>query len=282
MVVKQSRPWVEKYPQIAAPVERALFELQFYRAVSPIPAIADRMPRLLAAAPECYVLVLEDLGAANDGTIFYDDATQRVRCFAMIPELVRWLAELHRANLGQAKPASFANRALRELNRDHMFRIPLQDPPALDLNAVTPGLAELAEEVRQDLRVQARCESLGRLYLAAGETLVHGDFFPGSWLLTPRGNFVIDPEFCYRGRPEFDLAILAAHLILIGGHEDPIGWVLKMYRTDATALDSSLVAQWAAVEILRRLLGVAQLPLTRSLQQKQELIHFAMKILGEA
>ena len=33
-ILKQARPWVEKYPQIAAPVERARVEAAFYAAVA--------------------------------------------------------------------------------------------------------------------------------------------------------------------------------------------------------------------------------------------------------
>ena len=31
LIVKQSRPWVEKYPQIAAPAERIAAEIRFYQ-----------------------------------------------------------------------------------------------------------------------------------------------------------------------------------------------------------------------------------------------------------
>ena len=38
-------------------------------------------------------------------------------------------------------------------------------------------------------------------------------------------------------------------------------------------IDLSLVWKFAGVELMRRLLGVAQLPLERSLSQKEELLH---------
>src|SRR3954447_12080363 len=39
VIVKQSRPWVEKYDFIDAPWDRALSELRFYRATAGIPDV---------------------------------------------------------------------------------------------------------------------------------------------------------------------------------------------------------------------------------------------------
>ena len=33
LIIKQSRPWVEKYPHILAPLERAIVEGQFYQLI---------------------------------------------------------------------------------------------------------------------------------------------------------------------------------------------------------------------------------------------------------
>ena len=46
-VLKQGRPWVEKYPQIPAPFERTLVEAAFYTEVLQQPGVAALMPRLL-------------------------------------------------------------------------------------------------------------------------------------------------------------------------------------------------------------------------------------------
>src|SRR5262245_8091110 len=66
VVLKQARPWVEKYDHIAAPWERSLSERWFYERVETIPAVASHMPRLLASDPDARVLVLEDLADARD------------------------------------------------------------------------------------------------------------------------------------------------------------------------------------------------------------------------
>ena len=59
---------------------------------------------------------------------------------------------------------------------------------------------------------------LGALYLQDGTSLLHGDYFPGSWLQTAAGVRVIDPEFCFFGPPEFDVGVLLAHLHLAQPH----------------------------------------------------------------
>jgi 5-methylthioribose kinase len=283
VIVKQSRPWVEKYPQIAAPVERAQMEIRFYRTIQAFPSIAERMPRLLNALPDRYLLVLEDLAPAMEGWAAYDDRAARTRVQAALPVLIAWLAELHRVTEELPNQTEFANLPLRSLNHDHVFQIPFTDPPAVDLDALTPGLERIARQVRSDGLLRERCVQLGDLYLAPGPCLVHGDFFPGSWMFSERGAFVIDPEFCYFGKPEWDLAIIAAHLRILASDEpdehaseDWEAMVVAEYELHDRRVEIELVRQWAAVEVLRRLIGVAQLPLTRSLDQKNRLIQHAV------
>ena len=65
-ILKQARPWVVKYPQIPAPVERAAVEASFYRLVASTPALSSQMPILLGFSEEAHVLRLQDLGDAGD------------------------------------------------------------------------------------------------------------------------------------------------------------------------------------------------------------------------
>jgi hypothetical protein len=48
--------------------------------------------------------------------------------------------------------------------------------------------------LKGDTAFGTRVNELGEIYLADGAQLVHGDFFPGSWLRTPHGPMIIDPE----------------------------------------------------------------------------------------
>lgn len=261
VVVKQSRPWVEKYDQIAAPFDRALVEQRFYARVATLPAVAAGMPRLLAADPAARALLLEDLAPARDfGWLYARDGAPLQP--ATLDALAGWLAALHAGTRGAPDPA-FSNRAMRALQAEHVFRVPYADPPALDLDALEPGLAATARELASDARFRAALAGIEARYLADGACLVHGDFFPGSWLAAADGVRVIDPEFGFFGDPEFDLGVAIAHLALAGSPAALARRLLAVYgeATEGTAIERGRVAGYAAAEVARRLLGVAQLPL---------------------
>ena len=172
-----------------------------------------------------------------------------------------------------AVPAShrtlLANRDMRALNHDHIFRVPLTKANGLALDQVTPGLQELADDLKRDDEYMGRVAALGRRYLADGDHLVHGDFFPGSWLHSARGVVVIDPEFCFLGRGEFDFGVMIAHVLLARQSE---AHVHALLRAVPDTYDEELTRQFAGVEIMRRLVGVAQLPLQLALDQKAGLL----------
>ncbi len=275
VIVKQSRPFVAKYDSIPAPLERIEFEAAFYRLTESHQQVSGQMPRLLAWLPTHYVLVLEDLGPAADATCLYADYPQ-VQLPDVIASLVMWLKTLHELSKKSVDVASLDNRALRQLNHAHIFQIPFLDAPAIDLDSVCPGLSAATQTLRTDDSLRRACLELGELYLSEGDFLLHGDFYPGSWLLSDRGAMVIDPEFCFAGPAEFDLGVLLAHLQLIGC-QSPLGAIQDLVA-DAPVyaqLSWTLVSRFAAVEVLRRLLGVAQLPLTMNLAARAELVQSA-------
>lgn len=266
-ILKQGRPWVEQYPQIPAPVERTLVEAAFYAAVAPHRDVAMRMPTLLNLDAENHVLALEDLGEAGDVTSIYAGAELPV---AALAELLEWLDRLAGVAVTAEQRGVFANRAMRGLNHEHMFRFPLAPDNGLDLDAITPGLKDAARALAGDGAYRAAVEAMGRRYLADGAALVHGDYFPGSWMQTDGGVRVIDPEFCFLGDAEFDLGILAAHLLLADAAADRLAQAAA--SAAARRLDRSRVARYAGVEIMRRLIGVAQLPLVCGIERKRALL----------
>jgi 5-methylthioribose kinase len=209
LILKQARPWVEKYPSIPAPVNRHDHEARFYRFAASDLRVRQRMPRLLAVASEVRVLLLEDLGTAMDMSSMYHPSTT-ISCVESIAPLMTWLAHLQALPLTIEDRERFQNLDLRRLNHQHLFHVPYQSEPMLDLDRITPGLADLAMTVRSQLPVTI--QEYGMRYLASGPCLLHGDFYPGSWLDTSRGIFVIDPEFCFAGPAEYDLGIMVAHL----------------------------------------------------------------------
>jgi 5-methylthioribose kinase len=278
VILKQSRPWVEKYPSIAAPVERVLSELRFYEAARRDPGIAKRMPQLLAAAPAQFAIVLEDMGSIPDGTCLYQAQDAAEQLAAVLPQLLAWLERLHQLEVAAHERPRFANRDLRLLNHAHLFEIPFAQQPVIDLDAVTPGLAHVAVAAASNRRLRQRLDELGNAYLADGQVLVHGDFFPGSWLLADGQPVIIDPEFSFCGSPEFDLGVLMAHILLMAAvdPDQAADTIRSNYRSPSGALDWQLVADFSSVEVLRRLLGMAQLPLPLDLPQKSRLVDSAI------
>ncbi|PCJ51189.1 MAG: aminoglycoside phosphotransferase [Candidatus Hydrogenedentota bacterium] len=254
VILKQARPWVEKYDTIPAPWDRCLFEQRFYERVQVLPAVADHMPKLLAADGDAKLLLLEDLGEAADYTDLYADAALHE---PEIAALAKYLSTLHAGTRSEPDPA-FANREMRALNYEHIFVIPLATDNGLDVDAFEPGLSEMADKLRDDAEYMEWVRKMGDRYLADGPCLLHGDFFPGSWLYHDGGVKVIDPEFCFYGDPEFDLGVWLAHICLADQDESVFKELIGAY---SGVFDSALTVRYAAVEIMRRLLGVAQLPI---------------------
>ncbi len=255
VIVKQSRPWVEKYDTIAAPWDRALSEYRFYQRVAGIAGVADRMPQLLAADDTSRLLVLEDLGESRDFTGVYRNKDFPPQALA---QLAQYLRALHEATRGGADPL-LANRAMRELNHQHMYVIPLQANNGLVLKEFEPSLPGAARELLEDDSYLRLVAETGERYLSDGECLLHGDYFPGSWLTTDDGLRIIDPEFCFFGDREFDVGVCVAHLRLAQRPWSDAFAILDSYGIPF--IDLRLLSQFAGCEVMRRLIGYAQLPL---------------------
>lgn len=281
-IVKQARPWVEKYDQIPAPWDRALVEARFYEAVANTPAVSDRMPRLLGVDPASRVLALDDLGESRDLTDLYAGAALTDQ---ELDELVAFLVALHAAGLDPGARAAFANRAMRALNHEYIFVLPLSPDGVVDLDALTAGLGDVAESLKRDADYCRTVADLGRRYLADGTVLVHGDYFPGSWLRTGWGVKVIDPEFCFVGDPAFDLGVFLGHLVLAAQPGTVQERVLHLYERRAPdgwnddARHRAL--QFAGIEIMRRLIGVAQLPLNAGIDRKAAWLELSRRLVRE-
>ncbi len=279
VVLKQARPWVEKYQQIAAPIERALVEARFYRQVEKLPEVSAMMPELLGSDSESYTLLLEDLGCGSDLSTLYAPQAPPLEA-SVLEQLARYLGTLHAGTRGQFTP-ELANREMRALNHEHIFRVPYQQGNGVDLEQFEAGLTAAAAEVRADEPLLALISELGERYLDDGPCLLHGDFFLGSWLRADRV-MVIDPEFCFFGDPEFDVAIAAAHLLLAGQSADQLSiWSKSACVAAVRSLDMRLVAQFAGCEILRRLLGVAQVPVAPSEGSRADLVQCAVSAVKD-
>lgn len=271
-VLKQARPFVAKYPHIPAPVERLQSELRFYEVAHRDAWLSARMPRVLAYDRGDGVAMLEDLGRGADSTSIYSGDALTGSDLATLCEFAH---RLHALELAEADRSALTNVAMRELDYAHLFVVPLDPDNGLDLDAITPGLTVLARELQRDDAHVARTLGLGELYLRArSPSLLHGDYYPGSFLRSERGLCVIDPEFTFVGPREFDLGVLVAHLVMAGVGPEIAEQIEAIY---GAPLDAALLRGFAGVEIVRRLLGVAQLPLPESagLDRKREWVELA-------
>lgn len=273
IILKQARPYVEKYPSIAAPIERSGAETRFYTVAQRTTEVAARLPRLLGHDAASHLLFLEDLGAVTPLERAYVEGF--VLDAATIDDLAAWVTALHRQPVDAPEAPTLANASMRALNHAHIFDLPLQASGPFDgfLEGVTPGLAALSRELRAEAGYVAAVRALGASYLNVRQgSLLHGDLFLGSLLRRPTGEvMVIDPEFSFVGEPEFDLGVFWAHLLLSG---QPANVVQQWHRQAIVAAGRSATraAQFAGVEIMRRLIGVAQLPIERSLEEKATLL----------
>jgi 5-methylthioribose kinase len=275
-ILKQGRPWVEKYPQIPAPFERTLVEAAFYAEIGREPRVASVMPAVLYMDADNHVLALEDVGGAGDFTSIYADGAIPA---TTVGALLDWLTQLASVAIPAERREALENRDMRALNHEHMFSLPLREGNGLDLDVVTPGLADAARALAEDHAYVKAVAGIGRRYLADGATLVHGDYFPGSWLKAHDGVRIIDPEFCFLGEPEVDCGILAAHLTL--ARCAPAALEMVAASAAKRGLDLALVEAYAGVEIMRRLIGVAQLPLAQGIDQKRSLLQHSRRLMLE-
>ncbi len=262
VILKQALPFVAKYPDIPAPIERGATEAAFYAAINADVLLAQHMPALLGFDPIEHLLCLEDLGPSADMTSMYSERNPAaITSDKRLTGLIDWLSRLHALPIS---PAAFPeNAAMRRLNHEHIFTLPFDPESPVELPA---ALADLRVRLNNDQPLRARIQHLGNIYLGSAATqsrpaLLHGDFYPGSWLNDKhRDCRIIDPEFAFVGPAEFDVGVMLAHLTFAGYSQQARMQLMSSY-VPPPRFAQSLARQFCAIEILRRLLGVAQLPL---------------------
>ena len=275
-IIKQSRGYVEKYPQIAAPATRVVTEGAFYQKIASDTNVQDFMPKLLGVDVQNNIIALEDLGDANDYTVLYEPNSPMNS--DALQQLVQYISALHHNFQKTVVDEELANTDMRTLNYEHIFEFPFRVENGFDLDTVQEGLQKVALTYKQDTALKREVERLGALYLSKGKYLLHGDYYPGSWLKTADGCKVIDPEFCFYGLREFDLGVLLAHLYLTQQEPALIEVVKENYALFGE-LNTTILNGFIGTEIMRRLIGIAQLPLKMDLNAKASLLAFARKLI---
>ena len=276
IIVKQSRPWVEKYPQIDAPVERVFVEATFYETLKQDHFFDQFVPGLIGFDAKNLLLAMEDLGEATDFTFLYNkgsslNASER-------RSLIEFISHLHNSTFSTR---SFPDNAeLKKLNHIHIFEYPYLRNNGFDLNTIQNGLQELSLKYKDNELLKRTVNAIGKLYLSTGRALVHGDYYPGSWLKTKSGVKIIDPEFSHYGYPEFDMGIMIAHLLMSHVNESQIRDMMHGYVMPE-GFDITLCTQFCGAEIMRRIIGLAQLPLDMSLDEKADILERAEQMILE-
>lgn len=277
IILKQSLPWVNKYPTVAAPIDRIEFENNFYELVRKNDTIRNFTPEVYFFDKENYVLSIQDFGPSNDFTSIYRKDIELEK--QDIADIARVVSELHFSfKVGKSVPV-IENKALRSLNHQHIFELPLNVDNGFDLDQVISGLQTGSQKFRADDKLKKRALELGELYMRSeGSSLLHGDYYPGSWLKTDGGFRMIDPEFCFTGLAEFELGVAVAHLKMAQQKDSIIKDLFVYYHFDSR-FDGSLFSQFAGMEMIRRLIGLAQLPLELSLKERLELLDEAYELV---
>lgn len=266
-ILKQSRPYVNKYQDIPAPLDRISTENEFYLATN---NLEKKFPEVLHFSPDDHLLMMEDLGETQDLTIIYNENKPSDETIQELIEIVR---KVHNCRAPNKYPS---NLALRKLNHQHIFKLPFIVDNGFDLDSIQPGFQELSQPVKNNSKIKDIARDIGDRYLSPGNYLIHGDYYPGSWMRVDNQLFVLDPEFSFIGFREFDIGVMAGHLILATMSEDTMNQVIFQYGYD---IDEKVTCQMAGIEIIRRIIGLAQLPLTRSLSEKEFLLKLATEFI---
>jgi len=270
-ILKQSRPYVNKYPDIPAPINRINIEYQFYELSNKIKSAGHFLPKILLFDPSSHLMVIEDLDEASDYSFLYQKGINLTK--EEFISCLSFIDSLHSHDFAEAVKVQFPdNLELRALNHQHIFKFPFMVDNGMDLDSIDTGLQEVAMRYKKDESLVNKARELGESYLSMGNHLLHGDYYPGSWLRSKDGFKVIDPEFCFFGPPEFDLGVLKAHLSMAQQDKEYFELLDNHYEMD---LDRDLLDQFEGIEVMRRIIGLAQLPLDLSLEEKEALLEYA-------
>ena len=264
-ILKQSRSFVVKYPKLSAPLNRIDVEYNFYSQVG----VNSFFPKVLKFDPKNYILFLEDLGTCEDLTSIYQ-STIIPKDF--IDKLIMGLNYIHQQKTFKVYPE---NKLLRKLNHQHIFILPFIEND-FPLDHVQKGLKNLAKPFKTNKLLFKKISEAGKIYMEKGDTLLHGDYYPGSWIQLDKRFCIIDPEFSFVGPKEFDLGVMAAHIILTTGQRSFFDLTIKNYEG---TINVNMTKIYCGIEIIRRLIGLAQLPIKRTLKQKKNLLNLANNLI---
>ncbi|MCI2255085.1 S-methyl-5-thioribose kinase [Domibacillus sp. PGB-M46] len=106
---------------------------------------------------------------------------------------------------------TFSNPELCDITEGLVFTDPFFDAGTNDFEE---SLRTDVEKLWQDDELKLHAAQLKRLFLTAGDALLHGDLHTGSIFASPAETKIIDPEFAFYGPFGFDIAHFTANLFM--------------------------------------------------------------------
>ncbi len=180
--------------------------------------------------------------------------------------LARFLSCVHSVTEARGIEASlFPNDQMRRLHGDHILLLPFRDNDF----GLSPAVEARAESIRADSELVRGIDELYRSYLEPRGSLVHADVQSSNVLLAASGPVLLDAEIAHVGDRAFDVGTLVAHVFLPavargevagGGRTARKVWSAYLSRNAKAAGDRVQVDRYAAVEMLRRTIGAARVP----------------------
>ena len=201
-IVKQSSPYYATFSVIIAPQERILSEGIYYQLLEEDSYLSKHSDDLLGIGRDKKIAYISDLEQATDFEFLYSQ--QKKLDPKICEKIILYMAKPH--SLAIPKETNFENLKMRELNHAYIFDLAFKSGERpIDLDLITDGLAKTVDFLMNDQELKTAAEKLGKLYFESTRTLIHGDYYPISWIETNKGLFVIDPEFGFLGLPEIDV-----------------------------------------------------------------------------
>lgn len=264
LVVKQARDALERFPEYRVTTERIVFERRYLRHAAELAGTrADVLPDVVDFDADARVLVLEDLGELRLDTALESGPPPR----DALTKLGEFLGAVHERSRPRAAELDrrFQNGEMRELHGEHIFTLPYE----LGAFPLSDSLRKTAEGVLARPGVRRAIASLRDRYYASGDALIHADPQPGNVLLQSGRPRLIDAEIAHVGDPAFDLGTALAHLYIHGlardDASDPGEALAAGYLAGGgRPADVEQAQRYAGVEMLRRTIGAARLPVLES------------------
>lgn len=272
IIIKHSPPYCAKFPHIPAPVERLRTEFLFYKTIESQNEIQKMIPQIIHFDVENNILLMQDLGKCQDYSYLYERYSQLQE--NIIDKLCYFINELHSIKTLEYGE-TLKNPLMKALNHQYIFDLPYNDH-SFDVENLFPTQSEFVKKIKTDQSIVKKAYLFGEIYKNEGQHLLHGDYYPASWLKNHDKIFIIDPEFCFTGKIEFELSVVIAHMLLAKQSSGKIQYFLKNYKHHYNKEDVEI---FASIEIIRRLIYVSQLPLKANENERVELLEMAVEVI---